>query len=106
MVALRNAVDSAEIDLVEDLLAVLGPLHGPARQAVSLARTLFARAAGDIERLRAAAVGPVDRRCDRQSVALRELEDKVAALQREIRRRRAARRGADDHASGGGAGAP
>lgn len=100
VVALRNAVDSAEIDLVEDLLAVLGPFHGPARQAVSLARTLFARAAGDLERVRVAAVGPVERRCDRQSLALRELEDKVATLQREIRRRRAARRDAPGSADG------
>ena len=105
VVALRNAVDSAEIDLVEDLLTVLGPLHGPARRAFALARTLFARAACDLERLRAAAVGPVERRCDRQSLALRELEDKVATLQGEIRRRRAARRDVPGSA-GGEAGSP
>lgn len=46
IVALRNAVDSEEIDLVEDLVAALGPLRGPAR-AVFSAVSAFAFLAGD-----------------------------------------------------------
>lgn len=46
IVALRNAVESVEIDLANDLLSVLGPLAGPAEQAIRLGNSLLGRAAG------------------------------------------------------------
>lgn len=82
VLTLRNAVDSGEIDLVEDLLSFLGPLHAPARHALSLAGAVFARAAHDLEALRAAFVAPIARRCDLQDADLRELEEKLAELRR------------------------
>lgn len=86
VVALRNAVDAVEIDVVEDLLSVLGPLAGLARRVVRHGGTLFARSAADLESLRDAFNAPVVRRCGCQAAELRELKTKVWALGRQIRR--------------------
>ena len=55
VVALRNAVDDADIDLRGDLLASLGPLGGPLRHALGLGGSLYARLSGDLELLKASA---------------------------------------------------
>ncbi len=101
VLALRNAVDSGEIDVVEDLLSLLGPLGGPARQAWGLVETIFSRAARDLETLHRALVDPLAGRCDRQAAELRELEATVSELRRRPRRagpadRRAAKPGIDE----------
>ena len=54
VVALRNAVDDAEIDLVADLASLLGPLAPPVRRALGGAAALLGRAARDLEMLSAA----------------------------------------------------
>ncbi len=82
VVALRNAVDGAEISLIDDLLAPLGPLAGPGRRLAKIGGMLFRRAERDLEVLRAAIVGPLARRCDAQESALRELDETVAGLSR------------------------
>jgi O2-independent ubiquinone biosynthesis accessory factor UbiT len=92
VVALRNAIDDAEIDLIGDLLAPLGPLSGPARVAVDTAGSLFSRAARDLETLRDAILAPALRRTEAQAANLRDLEDKVGAAKpdrRTAQRRRA-----------------
>ena len=55
VVALRNAIDDADIDLRVDLLATLGPLATPAHHALSLGERIYARASGDLELLRSTA---------------------------------------------------
>ena len=92
VVALRNAVDSGEIDVVDDLLSFLGPLNEPVSRALAAARAMFARAAHDLEILRAAVVAPVARRCDLQGAELRRLEGKVADVHRQMRRTKPADR--------------
>lgn len=62
VLTLRNAIDSGEIDLKEDLLSVVGPFATPARYALDAGAALFNRAAGDFESLRAALLGPRVRR--------------------------------------------
>ncbi len=91
VVALRNAIDSAEIDLVEDVLSFAGPLGAPARWALAAAAKVFARAASDLEALRNAALAPIARRCDRHAAGLRELEEQVDGLRRATRRANRAR---------------
>ncbi len=88
VVALRNAVDGADIDLLSDLLSVLGPFAGPARVLAGGAITLFARLAENLETLRTAVIAPDMRRTDAQ---LRTLDEQVSALERQVRRRRAQR---------------
>ena len=89
VVALRNAVDGAEIDLVEDLIRPLGPLAAPARRLAGLGSALYRRAEADLESLRAALLAPVLRRADAQEAHLRELEETMASLPPRKRERRA-----------------
>jgi len=78
VVALRNAIDDAEIDLVADLASILGPLAGPARLAINGAAALAARATRDLETLRDALIAPAMRSADAQAAELRELERRMA----------------------------
>lgn len=80
VVALRNAVDGAEVSLAEDLLAPLGPFGAPARAMVRAGSALYRRAERDLETLRTALVAPVARRCDVQEGRLRDLDETVAQL--------------------------
>ena len=80
VVALRNAVDGADISLFDDLLRPLGPLGGPARAVADLGGMLYRRAERDLETLRAALVAPVQRRCDAQEAQLRDLDETVANM--------------------------
>jgi predicted lipid carrier protein YhbT len=89
VVALRNALDDEQIDLVSDLLSLLGPLARPARTVLEAATGLVARAASDLETLRAAVIAPALRANDGQAGELRRLSERVAALER---RRAPARR--------------
>ncbi len=85
VVALRNAVDGAEIDLIEDLVSNLGPFAGPSRRAIEAARSLFGKMAEDLETLRAAAIAPALRGGQASSAAICRLEkkmDKAAAGRR------------------------
>jgi predicted lipid carrier protein YhbT len=80
VVALRNAVDGADISLTEDLLRPLGPLGAPARGLLRAGGALYRRAERDLETLRAALVAPVQRRCDAQEARLRDLDETVAGM--------------------------
>ncbi len=91
VVALRNAVDGAEINVVADVLSVLGPLAGPAHGAVGIAGALFARAARDLETLRASVIAPALRQGEAQAAALRDLDEKVGTAARRRPAREAGR---------------
>ena len=82
VVALRNAVDGAEIDVVEDVLDFLGPLGSPARMAFLAAQHLFERAAGDLETVRDAMTAPVQRRAEAQAADIRSMGEKISDLDR------------------------
>ncbi len=87
VVALRNAVDGAEISLAEDLLRPLGPLGTPARHLLNLGTSLYRRAERDLETLRSAFVAPVERRCDIQEAQLQDIGETVENLPRRRERR-------------------
>ncbi|MEE8393521.1 MAG: SCP2 sterol-binding domain-containing protein [Rhodospirillales bacterium] len=86
VIALRNAVDGAEIDIAGDLLSMLGPLAGPVRFAAKAAGVVFSMAASDLEKLRASVIAPAMRRRDSQADELRELEKKIEAGAKHNRR--------------------
>ena len=77
VVALRNAIDDAEIDLVADVLSMFGPLETPARMAVNGLGAVFSRAARDMETLRDAVIAPALKQTDAQAAGLRDLERKI-----------------------------
>jgi predicted lipid carrier protein YhbT len=78
VVALRNAIDDAEIDLTADLASMFGPLAGPARLAINGVAALASRAARDLDILRDAVIAPAVRRADAQAAELREIERRMA----------------------------
>jgi len=88
VVALRNAVDGAEIDLRGDIMALFGPLAGPAKVAIETAGAVMNRATKDLETLRDAFIAPPMRKFEAQDAKLRKLEEKVSGLERKQRRGR------------------
>ena len=83
---LRNALDGADIDIVADLAAALGPLSRPAAALAARARDLFGDLAQDFETLHEAVVAPLVRRIAGREAAHARLDDRVARLEREARR--------------------
>ena len=61
VVALRNAVDDAGIDVKRDLLDFLGPFAMPARHAFGLGERLYSRLNDDLEFLKDCALAPQSR---------------------------------------------
>lgn len=80
VLALRNAVDGAEIDIVADLTAELGPLRGPARHAAGILSRVHGAMAADLEMLRRALVGRAEERID--ALAARVAAPDTGARQR------------------------
>lgn len=87
VLALRNAIDGAAIDMVGDLAQALGPLGGPLRRAFGLGGALFDRLASDMELVRRAIAGPAQKTAEAQASRIAELETEVAALRRQTRKR-------------------
>ncbi len=86
VVALRNAVDGAEINLMEGVLALFGPFSGPVRMAADTATRIASRAASDLETLCDAVLAPSMRRHDAQEARLRKVTDKVGDIEKRARR--------------------
>ena len=86
VVALRNAIDGAGIDLVEDFAAVLGPFGRPARVVMGAAAGLAGRLREDFDTLRAALLAPARKDADAQAARIAELETELKALRKASRR--------------------
>ncbi len=93
VVALRNAIESAEIDLVGDLLAPLAPLDFAARRVLGGCGNAMRRATRDLEWVRAMLGLPAPGGHDRLVRELRDLEDAVESLREDLGRLKAASRG-------------
>ncbi len=78
VVALRNAIDDAEIDLKDDLLSLFGPFSAPLTTLVDLAERVAGLAAQDLETLRRAIISPSMRRHESQDAMLDELSSRVS----------------------------
>lgn len=89
VVALRNAVDSADIHVQDELLGLFGPFKRPVGLFARAAEQLFARASCDLQTLNQAAIAPLQRKCDAQAAAITELEDTVTSLKKQLRRKSA-----------------
>ena len=83
VVTLRNAIDGAGIDVLDDLLSVLGPLAWPAGRIVGGAAAILTRMDRDLGILRRAVLAPVADRYEAQAAELQELREKVAELGRQ-----------------------
>ena len=85
VVALRNAIDGAGIDLVADIASALGPFGRPLRSVADAALGLFGRLRDDVETLRQAAIAPALQGAAAQSARIAELEAEVKALRKAAR---------------------
>ncbi|MGO8868952.1 MAG: SCP2 domain-containing protein [Alphaproteobacteria bacterium] len=90
VVALRNAIEAAEIDLAGDMASLLGPLQGLGRAGLGAMTRLARAATRDLETLRAALLAPLERQARRQAREVEELKAALAALKGEKRRHVAA----------------
>lgn len=77
VLALRNAVDGEDINLLEDFLQYMGPLAGPARALGSHLGRVWSRAGADLATLQRALLDPALRRCDQQEAKLTRLAEKA-----------------------------
>lgn len=87
VLALRNAVDGAGIDLDADFAATLGPLARPLMRVRRAGGWLFDRLARDMDLVRRSLVGQALKGVDAQAARLGELEGEVAELRRGLRQR-------------------
>ena len=85
VVALRNAIDGAGIDLVADIADALGPFGRPLRALAGAALGVLGRLREDAETLRQAVIAPALRGAEAQSARIAELESEVKALRKAAR---------------------
>lgn len=91
VVALRNALDDAEIDLTADILSLFGPFAGPARTVVKTANRLASLASRDLQSFADALLAPSMARHDAQEARMRKMSDKLGDLEKRGRRGQGAR---------------
>lgn len=87
VVALRNAIDGAGIDLVADLTSALGPLANPARRAADFAIEAVSHLRENVEALRQSLIAPAVQGAAARDARLAELEAEVKALRKAAGRR-------------------
>ncbi|HIJ63483.1 MAG TPA: lipid carrier protein [Rhodospirillaceae bacterium] len=87
VLALRNAIDGAGINLEEDFAATLGPLARPLLRASNIGGRVYRRLAEDMGKISSALLGPLLRGSNTQSARIAELEQQVAELRRGLKAR-------------------
>lgn len=89
LLALRNAIDGEEIDLLRDFVAVLGPLAPLVeRMAVNVGSTA-GRLANRLASIVDALMAPLDRRTAAQAQTLAEIEARLLKIEHGLARRKA-----------------
>ncbi|HLI14347.1 MAG TPA: SCP2 sterol-binding domain-containing protein [Alphaproteobacteria bacterium] len=91
VVALRNAIENVEIDLMRDLADELGPFRGPARAVAAGLDKLLRIATQDLEKLRAALLAPLEERVTRLAMEIEATKAMVAPRRGALPRHEAAR---------------
>ena len=86
VVALRNAIDGAGIDLMADLTSVLGPFANPARRMADATLEVVGHMRHNVETLRQALIAPALQGAAARDARLAELEAEVKALRKANRR--------------------
>ncbi|MBR9971396.1 ubiquinone anaerobic biosynthesis accessory factor UbiT [Magnetospirillum sulfuroxidans] len=86
VVALRNAIDGAGIDLIADLASALGPLATPAQRAASSVLETLSALRGGVETMRQSLIAPAMQNAAARDARLAELEAEVKALRKASRR--------------------
>ena len=88
VLALRNAVDAAEIDLWQDVLKQLGPMSRVLETGSGRFFSVFERMNHDISVLQASLLSPVARRQDQLAAKLKRTEETVFGLKKDLKRKK------------------
>lgn len=88
VLGLRNAVDGADINVHEDLLDLFGPFSRPVDGLAQIAGKIFMRFSRDLSLISQASTAPLQRKCDAQAASIEELEETIATMKKQLRRRR------------------
>ncbi len=86
VVALRNAIDGAGIDLIEDISAQLGPFGSAFRGLAGAAVGMADRMTANFEMLRTSLIAPAIKTTDAQSARITALETELKQLRKANRR--------------------
>ncbi len=86
VVALRNALDDADINLIEEFATRFGPFGPPVRKASAFALRLGTKAQEDLQTLQKAILAPAASRLQAQSLYLETLEEKIEHAERRLRK--------------------
>lgn len=86
VVALRNAIDGAGIDLIKDMTSVLGPFAASARRAATSALGVAQIMRDNVETLRQALIAPAIKDRDLTAARIAELEAEIKQLRKSTRR--------------------
>jgi O2-independent ubiquinone biosynthesis accessory factor UbiT len=86
IVAQRNAIDGAGIDLIDDIATVMGPFGRPLRAMAGAAIGLLGRLREDAETLRQSLIAPALQGANAQAARLSELEAEVKSLRKQVRK--------------------
>lgn len=89
VVALRNAMDDADLDLLEELAQAFGPLARPALSVATRSVSLFQRLSEDTEMLQQAILSPLTRRIASQEAASDEFETRLTSLEKQVKKQTA-----------------
>lgn len=89
VVALRNAMDDADLDLLEEFAESFGPLARPALRVATRSVSLFQRLSEDTEVLQQAILSPLTKRLSSQEAAVDEHEARLATLEKQVRKQAA-----------------
>lgn len=87
VVALRNALDGADIDFVSDISSTFGPLSGSAEQFIQYLLSWFNRVDQDLATVKNSMMDPAARRADAQARRIEELETRCAKMEKALRRK-------------------
>jgi len=87
VVALRNALDGTELDVLDVVCAACGPLAPVARRFAHPGLMLAQRATRHMAQIQAAITAPAMRRCDAQAAAQAALDARLTEVERRAARR-------------------
>lgn len=86
VVALRNAIDGAGVNLVDDFSSLFGPLSSPVRRLTEGGVRLFAAAREQVETVRRAMIAPAVQESQAMAGRVEALEEEVKQLRKANRR--------------------
>jgi len=88
LLTLRNAVDSDEVNLEQEIFDLLGPLKNPAEKLAKAGEVIYHRLARDMTTLSRAMTGPLSTRCMRLEQQNQDMSKRLDRLDKNLAKTR------------------